>query len=316
MTDSFRKIDYRLRPAKHAERAMLVELVKRLRFCPTENYQYVGMGSVAFIDHRMMHRHAGIADMVSFEGTDDATIQERFRRNVPLSCVKMEFGMSTAILPTLDFKRHSVVWLDYDDALQRSMVNDIETVGRTVADGSFVAVTFATSFPTEADKRTAEMTRLRNEFPEYVTEGTKPGEMEGGGIAKLGRLAFGDLLAKAVSDADAGIEQDRKRRIKQVCYFRYRDGAPMCTLGWVVLSDQTEEALAQSKLSALTFYKAGEQAFDIRIPKVTPYEIREMERRLPDIAEHADLTWIPPGDRAAFAAIYRFLPAFGVFEPV
>lgn len=316
MTDSFRKIDYRLRPAKHAERAMLVELVKRLRFCPTETYQYVGMGSVGFIDHRMMHRHAGIADMVSLEGASDATIQERFRRNVPLSCVRMEFGMSTAVLPTLDFTRQSVVWLDYDDTLQRSMVNDIETVGRAIADGSFVAATFATSFPTEAEKRPVELARLRNEFPEYVTEETKPSEMEGGGLAKLGRQAFGDLLAKAVSDADAGVAPDQKRRVKQVCYFRYRDGAPMCTVGWVIISDQTEAVFEQSNLPALPFYKAGEQAFDIRIPKVTPYEVREMERRLPDIAEHAELSWIPPGDRAAFAAIYRFLPTFGVFEPV
>lgn len=196
------------------------------------------------------------------------------------------------------------------------MVNDIEMVGRTIVDGSFLAVTFATSFPTEAEKRSDEMIRLRNEFPEYVAEETKPGQMEGGGLAKLGRLAFGDLLAKALSDADAGAEQHAKRRAKQVCYFRYRDGAPMCTLGWVIVSDQTEDALAQSNLSALSFHKSGEESFDIRIPKVTPYEVREMERRLPDIADHAELTWIPPGDRTAFAAIYRFLPTFGVFEPV
>ncbi|MBZ9770349.1 hypothetical protein LB526_26710 [Mesorhizobium sp. CA6] len=315
MTDSFRKIDYRLRPAKHAERAMLVELVKRLRFCPTETYQYIGMGSVAFIDHRMMHRHAGIADMISFEGTDDETIQERFRRNVPLSCVKMEFGMSTTVLPKLDFTKRSVVWLDYDDTLQRTMVSDIETVGRTVADGSFVAVTFAISFPTEADKRPIEMSRLLGEFPEYVTEDTKPGEMESGGLARLGRQAFSDLLAKAISDADAGIEQDMKRRAEQVCYFRYRDGAPMCTLGWVITSNRTAAAFQQSNLAALPFYKSGSEPFNIRIPKITPYEVREMERRLPDI-QHPELTWIPSGERTAFASIYRFLPTFGVFEPV
>jgi len=315
LTDSFRKIDYRLRPAKHAERAMLVELVKRLRFCPTESYQYVGMGSVAFIDHRMMHRHAGIVDMISFEGTDDEIVKERFRKNVPLSCVKMEFGMSTAVLPKLDFTKRSVVWLDYDDTLQRSMINDIETVGRTVADGSFVAVTFAVSFPTEAEKRPVEMNRLLNEFPEYVTEDTKPGEMEGGGLARLGRRAFNDLLAKAISDADAGIEANMKRRAVQVCYFRYRDGAPMCTLGWVIISDQTASAFQQSNLAALPFYRPADQQFDIRIPKITPYEVREMERRLPDL-QVPDLTWIPPGERAAFASIYRFLPTFGVFEPV
>lgn len=60
MAGSFNKIDYRLRPAKHAERVMLCDLLRRMRFSSLESYQYVGFGSVAFVDFRMIHRALGI----------------------------------------------------------------------------------------------------------------------------------------------------------------------------------------------------------------------------------------------------------------
>jgi hypothetical protein len=160
------------------------------------------------------------------------------------------------------------------------------------------------------------MERLRDEFPEYINDTTKPGELESGGLARIARDAFNDLIAKAVSDADAGKAQADKRRAEQVCFFRYRDGAPMCTLAWVIVSDATQEALDQANLPALPFYKNDAESFDIRIPKVTPYEIREMERHLPNLGGNGNLDWIPPSDRISFESIYRFLPTFGIFEPI
>ena len=67
MPGTFKKIDYRLRPAKHAERVMLVDLFRRMRFAPIETYQYIGFGSVAFVDFRMVHKELGIKGLVSIE---------------------------------------------------------------------------------------------------------------------------------------------------------------------------------------------------------------------------------------------------------
>ena len=69
MTASFRKIDYRVRPAKHAERMMMCEAFARLgAFDELPSYQYVGLGSVYFVDFLLFHRILGIRDMVNIEG--------------------------------------------------------------------------------------------------------------------------------------------------------------------------------------------------------------------------------------------------------
>jgi hypothetical protein len=68
MANSFRKIDYRLRPAKAVERRMMAESFLRLRpFGSVETYRYVGMGSVYFADFSLFHAVCGFETMVSIE---------------------------------------------------------------------------------------------------------------------------------------------------------------------------------------------------------------------------------------------------------
>lgn len=105
MTGSFEKIDYRLRPAKHAERLMLVELVRRMRFEHIDQYRYIGMGSIGFVDHRVFHRGLGLSDMISIEAASDESVQERFIKNVPLACIDLKFGHTSEILPKLNFDK-------------------------------------------------------------------------------------------------------------------------------------------------------------------------------------------------------------------
>lgn len=314
MAGSFNKIDYRLRPSKHTERAMLIDLFKRMRFEPIETYQYVGFGSVAFIDFRMVHKLLGITEMISIEAAASPEEQTRFEHNRPYEALQLHFGHSSAVLPSLDFAKRSLVWLDYDGALSRSMANDLATVGRHAASGSFVGVTFTTSFPIEPKQREKELKRLKEEFPDFLAEDTKPQAFDGAKYAAFGRLSLGALLEKAVVDADAGeVDLQKKRTVRQVCFFKYSDGAPMVTIGWLVVSNADLPRFEACHFEALPFVRTGEVAFRLKIPLVTPFEVREMERRLPDLAV---LDWIPPKAREEFASVYRYLPQFSVVEQV
>lgn len=319
MTGSFNDIDYRLRPAKHAERLMLVELFRSFRLTKAvSEYRYIGMGSVAFIDHRMMHRHLGISSMISIEDVpeDRPEIRERFSRNCPLSCVNLDFRHSRLALADIAGGFESLVWLDYDGKLERSMANDLSILAGKVPAGSFVGVTFRAGFPTDKDARPAELDRLRNEFPEFVTDRTKPSDLDGVNLSELGRFALGSLFQKALSDEDAQLEPEKQRRIFQVCYFRYRDGAIMATVGWLVLNDEILGLVNASHLDRLSFFRSGSEPFVIKIPLVTPYEVHMMERGLPGDLSTADLRWIPEQERRSFADLYRFLPTFGVLENI
>lgn len=317
MAGSFKKIDYRLRPAKHAERVMLLDLFKRMRFAPIETYQYVGLGSVAFVDFRMVHKMLGIKDLISIEDTVDRDEQTRFNHNNPYAGLKLHFGNSSAVLPTLDLSKRSLAWLDYDGALARSMANDLATLGRRVPSGSFLCVTFTTAFPTKAAERKKELKRLKENFPDFLPDDTKAQAFDGAKYAEFGRSALGAILEKAVIDADAG-ETDalKKRSVKQLCFFKYRDGAPMVTIGWLVVAAGEMASFEACHFEALPFVRMAAVPFKVAIPLVTPMEVREMERRLPDLAGAADLDWIPTNERRSFGSVYRYLPQFSVVEQV
>ena len=296
---------------------MLVDLFRRIQFAPVESYQYVGLGSVAFIDFRMVHMALGINDLVSIEGTDDPEERVRFTNNNPYAGLTLKFGLASAVLPTIDFSRRTLVWLDYDGALARSMANDIATVARSAASGTFIGVTFTTAFPVTPKDREKELTRLKDDFSDFLPEGTPAQAFDGGKYAEFGRATLGTLLERAISDADAGEKDPQARRTAfQVCYFRYKDGVPMVTVGWFIVSGADLEQYIACRFEDLPFVKTGVDAFRIRVPLVTPLEVREMERRLPALGAAADLAWIPAEERTAFLNVYRYLPHFAAVEQV
>lgn len=316
MVGTFDKIDYRLRPAKHAERAMLLDLYRRLRFSPIQDYQYVGFGSVAFVDFRMVHRALGIRDMTSIEYTDDPVVQSRFVKNRPFGHVDLRFGMSSDVLPTLDFRRPSLVWLDYDQPARRSMANDIAIVAKEAPSGTFVAVTFTNDFPLDAAKAATQLGHLRDGFPEFVAADDKPIRFQGQkNYGEFVRSTFGALFETALANADAGKSDPLDRRsAKQVCFIKYRDGAHMATIGWVIVAERDLPLFDECGLPALTFYSPAAEAFRIDLPKITPMEAREMELSLPSPQTDPALDWLPTEQREIFARNYRYLPNFAPVE--
>ena len=97
---SFEKFNYALRPAKNMERKMFCEALARLsRISSLASYRYIGFGALGFHDFCLFHQRLGINDMVSIEG--NLAAQDRIAKNKPYSCIKMKWGMSHEVLPTL-----------------------------------------------------------------------------------------------------------------------------------------------------------------------------------------------------------------------
>lgn len=139
MKPSYRLIDYSLRPAKFAERRMLCEAFSRLRpFCPLERYLYVGLGSIWFADHTLFHRALGIEEMISIES--EKSHGPRFEFNRPYANIDIRLGTVARHLPGLDWRRRMILWLDYDDPLSLSILDDVRTVARLATSGLMFAV--------------------------------------------------------------------------------------------------------------------------------------------------------------------------------
>ena len=90
----------------------------------------------------------------------------------------------------------------------------------------------------------------------------------------------------------------------------------MCTVGWVIVTDESRPQFDACAFGSLPFVHSTDVPVVIRVPLVTPHEVREMERHLPGNIEDEDISWIPSADRSAFHAYYRYLPNLAVVEPV
>jgi len=154
---------------------MFCDLFRRLEgFSPIGLYRYVGFGSVCFSDFQLFHRILGIADMVSIEKEVDH--EQRFRFNKPFDCIDLKMGCASEVLPTLDWQKPTIVWLDYDKPLRAEHLADISTVVAKCLSGSLLMVTVNVG----DDERTgipgtdeADLRRL-TEFTSRVGESNVP----------------------------------------------------------------------------------------------------------------------------------------------
>lgn len=320
MSGSFRKIDYRLRPAKHVERIMLCDTFRRLKFDAIERYQYVGMGSVYFSDFSLFHKALGFKAMYSIEDTSAPNIRKRFEDNRPFSNIKMLWGNTSGVLPNVDLQTKSVLWLDYDGRLGVAVLNDMASIVSRISHGSMLTVSVQCQpdfgkeiegFDFDPESETPLLDYAFHTFGKNrVDQKWKESDLAGWGTAKL----FWELLTNEIGSAIAtrnGAHQVPAISFRQIVHFHYSDGAYMLTVGWVFYDARQTTELDSCNFEELDFYRSGESAFKIALPLLTLRELRHLERQLPLIGE-ADYGSIPPGDANKFISLYRYFPNFSV----
>jgi hypothetical protein len=317
MSGTFKFVDYRLRPAKHAERTMLIDLYRQVQRS-WNTTQYVGFGSVGFVDFRLVHKALGTSRLISIEEAEDDTQRERFRFNRPYDIIDLRFGHSNIILPQLDFTEPSIVWLDYDGLPSLSMINDLRAIARRVVSGSFIGVTFVDDFPPERRAREARLAELKDNFPDFVPDDANWKDFSGPNFSRFVRRMMGAFLDRALADADFAEQRMSDPRVAmQVCYFRYRDSSPMATLGWVVVKESELAKFEMCEFERLSFFRDAHTPFTIKAPVITTKEIQFLERMLPNIdLDDQSLAWLPREELEAFLASYRYLPFYAPIEAI
>lgn len=310
MSPSYRLIDYRLRPAKHAERLMLCEAFRRIRFHQLEDYQYVGMGSVFFADFRLIHRTLGIKTMFSIEKQESH--EKRFEWNKPYSGIKMLFGPTEKRLSDIDFSKPNVVWLDYDGPLIGSVVSDVRTVVHSAIHGLALVVT-VNAHPRQPDESGADMLeQLRAELgDDRVPANLDLASLRGWGLADFYRRAGDSEIRDTLSIANGVRSADERIEYEQLFNFQYDDGARMATFGGVFFSAKERAVFESCGFDRLEFVRRGSEAFRLSAPKLTMREISHLERQLP-LAPGSELDFgpMPKKDADEFIRLYRYLPAF------
>lgn len=321
MSASFKRIDYSLRPAKHAERRMLCDVFRRLRpFGKIEEYVYVGFGSIWFVDFALMHRSLGIKDMFSIEQEEAA--RDRIEDNKPFR-IPVDYRQSKDALPDLDWSRNQFIWLDYDDPLSTEMLLDMRTVARRAGSGTALAVSVqCTRAPqlaqSDQDKSPGAPTaldRFSNAFGrDRVPQETTAEQLYGWPFGALSRtLLFQEIQAEIGVRNSSGTETEM--HFHPICEIEYEDGAKMTTIVGVFYADNNYEQMKQCHFEALDFLPSQPGVVRIAVPKLTAREFKKLESQLP-LAQGSELLLgtIPVAEARKFSDMYRYLPNFAVLE--
>jgi hypothetical protein len=321
MTSSFRKINYALRPAKHAARRMLCEVFGRVHpFQSVEQYVYVGFGSVWFQDFLLFHRYLGVREMISIER--DVSARDRIESNKPFRTVTVHYRRASRVLPRLDWNRRHLVWLDYEDALSQEILFDIRIVASRASSGTVLAVSVPCQRAKEVEdsesdpKGPSAIDRFRTEFGrERVNQAVSELSLVGWPFGHVSREIIQDEIEASLAVRNGGAVAADTISFRSICDIEYDDGTKMTTVVGIFATERDRQLVSKCGFDRLDFMPPRGRLVRIRVPKVTAREARLLEQRLPKIAGGVlDRGQIPAADARAFASLYRYLPSFAVLE--
>lgn len=314
---SYKAFNYNLRPSKHIERRLMMEVFQRLTaFHPLTSYQYVGMGSVYFVDFILVHRLLGIRNLISIEDEEDPLIQRRFHFNRPFREVQMMFEKSSDALPKLDWSTPSIAWMDYDGMVEPYVLTDVATVAAGADTGTVLVITLNAEAETPSDKqserRVTEVTKLSRRLPpDKMPAGLSPSDLHGWGMATTLRRILYNQVEDTLAIRNGIIPAGQKIQFHQVFHFHYRDAARMVTVGFLFIREGDQAQFAASGIPMMEGYRDADQAIVIDVPHLTNRELRYFEKQLPPHEERAlRLVGLTEQEFEAYRPFYRHYPTY------
>lgn len=305
---SYRRINYALRPAKNIERKLIAEACARLsvfdRVC---SYRYVGFGSTFYSDFTLFHRVLGFGPMISIQKNLGDKI--RFDFNVPLGCITNQFGESSDILPNLTWEGiPTIVWLDYDEKIDVSKLNDIGFLAGALHPSSVLIMTVRSKGEDFGDQPPARLDNLRKQLGDKLPQEVSLPDVVNSRFHNVMWRAVNATIADILTRRNSAILSQQHVKFEQIFYFTYTDSTPMVTVGGIFIKEEQREEFSRCDFQSLEFYKSGAEAYDIYVPSLTYREQRHLDKQLP--GTRAEAPGVPAEDLEAYARLYRYFPHF------
>ncbi|TRW99041.1 O-methyltransferase [Candidatus Methylobacter oryzae] len=317
MSNSGRKINYAVRPAKNVERKMMRDLFIRLRsFARLEDYRYVGFGSKYFSDFILFHKILNISEMISIEA--DVNNRARYEFNKPYAGITMEWGKSTEVLPKLVAKEgKSIFWMDYDGLFEKYMLEDVAIISEKIESGSVLALSFNCE-SLKIDKTDRE-NDLREQLIKMVGKEYVVNNLDTRGWKSSKKLAIflknciADKIKLVLKSRNYGLSENDRLEAKQKLFFMYADGATMATIAYVFSSKIDQNHAEACRFSDLYFVREDDEPFDISTPNLTIKEVRHLMEIRPCV-EKINTKIFAQKDVDALWENYRYFPGFSEIE--
>jgi hypothetical protein len=309
---SYEKFHYGMRTAKNIERKMICEALHRLSaFDRLESYRYIGFGSAYFSDFILFHKSLGFDDMISIE--KDLDKAKRFEFNCPFNCVTIEMGLSTEVLPILKWDKKSVVWLDYESALDSTMLADVSFFCARAPAGSVLLVTVNAQPGQDKIYGSDRLQRLERRIgSERIPPDLKAKHLaQWGTAAVFARIIKNEIDQRLHARNAAPGNEACKIAYRQLFHFNYADGAMMLTVGGMIYEKGQAELVGRCAFDNLAFVREDSEPFLIEAPALTYRELRHMDAQLPKAgAGGINAPGVPERDVDNYRLLYRYFPAF------
>lgn len=312
---SFERANYALRPNKCAERKIILDCLALLQDeFPIRDYRYVGFGSVWFIDFIIFHKTFRMRDMISLER--EKSRKQRVAFNKPYNCIQIRMDHSTDVLPTLAWNKRTILWLDYDDVLEKHFFADIDTFCRLAPSGSALIVTsnahLGQVYPVYEHEQLQDPVSLLREVAGDFVPSDAANRITG---AYFPGLVAETLLAAAQS---ASLSRPDNFSAQTLFNIGYSDGVPMVTIGVMIVNEEDRHKLDQIGIANHASYLGASDQFWIDLPHLTQKEKLALDALLPSdkSLKVADLPFeLRPAELDSYAKFYRFYPVFAEFQP-
>ncbi len=304
--NSSKVLNYDIRPCKYVERQLLLsslyQIVTRIKL----EYQYIGLGGVAFTDFKLFHKELNIDTMISIEGGSISL--DRLEFNKPYHWIRICPGSSTDVLrKDIDLSKPSIVWLDYDGVLELYCFDDIFVLLDALPHGSVFIMSCNRELKNEENEI---MTRaeLDERFRGYT-----PFDLEEDCCAGINAPV---TLEKMIGSYCLRVIKERNQKNKTNLKFTplynitYRDGAGMYTYGGIILNEDYDET---ELLDARYQFLNADKPLIIDIPPFTYKEIIYFNQILNDPVkeqEALDKGLITESWLKKLKTFYRYMPNF------
>jgi hypothetical protein len=285
---------------------MLIDALRRLASggFPIADYQYTGMGSIHFYDFSLLHRYAGINQMLSVEASK--SIRKRVEFNCPYAAITVRIGKVGSEIRKLSPELSHLLWLDYDSTIQMAYLADVTQAILHCRPGSIILATVDIEAPRSERTPTEVREYFQATFGDLLPANQRLSEFTSKNLYSVN----GQLLWRAIQ---RGLNGREGISFQLLFNFVYQDGHRMLTIGGMVVDDPTRLRLKNSAIWNTPYVRKNlrQKPYNIRVPVIT-----RKERLYLDSAMPCKNDWRPTEfeiglkDLKAYRDIYRFAPQF------
>ncbi|MEW5719850.1 MAG: O-methyltransferase [Chloroflexota bacterium] len=193
------------------------------------------------------------------------------------------------MLPRLKWNSPTILWLDYDAKLTRSVLSDIAIFISSAVAGSVLLVTVNVEpdKPMKRRNRFSGIEKFRmQQLTKDVGEERVPLGVTGKNLsewskAKVCRQIIINEIGSTLNVVNGGREPMKELLFKQIFHFNYADGAKMLTVGGLLYEKHQTNIVERCGFDKLTFCRSSEEPYLIETPHLTYRELRHLDTLLP-----------------------------------